>query len=84
MGCVVEIGGSNVVEYVYRRRTDDATLDYGLVLNTNLLTAPWINVGHTYEIAPTASTGDPDIESVTNHVPITAPTGFFGLEVIDN
>lgn len=82
LGTVVESGGSNVLSYVYRRRTDVTNLTYGLVLESNLVLGEWTNhVGTAYEVAPTGGTEDPDIESVTNLVPTVDAVKFIRLEV---
>lgn len=83
-GIVVKAGASNTFEYVYRRRTDDPTLEYGLILSTNLVSGSWANIGQTYEVAPVGPTEDPDVQSVTNRIPIIDPVGFIRVEITDD
>ncbi len=79
---LVAAGGTNVLEYVYRRRTDDPSLTYGILLADDLLASPsWTNVGTAYETAPTGATENPGVESVTNRIPTTEAQKFIRLEV---
>ena len=81
-GVLAEAGGTNVFEYVYRRRTNDRNLSYDVFLKENLIIGPWISVSNTYEVA-TGSTEDPDIESVTNHFSVAEPLKFINLEITE-
>jgi sialidase-1 len=78
-GEIVNVGGSNVFEYVYRRRTDAATrgLDYYLELTENL-TGSWSTNGYTEISAVPLESG---FESVTNHVGADPDSCFIRLKV---
>jgi endo-beta-N-acetylglucosaminidase D len=81
---VGEVDGDDVLVYAYRRRTDAFNLTYSLLLDDDLVAGPvWTNLANFYEIAPTANTADPNIESVTNHIPMDDPMKFVTLEVIE-
>ena len=71
--------GSNVAEYVYRRRTDAAArgLQYGLEVTEDLSTA-WNTNGYS-EVG--TSPLEAGFEAVTNQVDTTPDTGFVRLKV---
>ncbi len=77
---MVDVGGSNVVEYVYRRRTDAVVrgLDYTLEVATNLLAGSWSTNVHTE--VNTASL-EPGFEAVTNHVDTAPDSRFIRLKI---
>jgi len=76
-------GGSNAVDYIYKRRLNATSLGltYGLNVGTNL-TGAWEYVGTTRE------TGSIDInqdfESVTNSIPFAGEAGFVQLKVTED
>ena len=78
-----KVGGSNVMVYTYRRRTDDPNLTYGVLINDDLVIGAPVNMTNAYEVAPAGSTEDPDIESVTNHIPTAEAVKFISLEVTE-
>lgn len=75
-----EVGGSNVVEYVYRRRRDAAArgLTYQLKSTSNLVSNSWNS-------AEATETGigvvNANLESVTNHIPADIPHKFIQLRI---
>ena len=76
-------GGSNVMDYIYNRRLNAASLGlaYGLNENDDLQNA-WIYAGTAYE---TGSTGiDADFESVSNSIPVVGEAGFIQLKVTED
>ena len=78
----VNIGGTNVMEYVYSRRLDhiDRGLIYGLTVTTSdLILNNWTPIGTLYETG--SGPIDVDFESVTNEIPTDTPIGFVNLEV---
>jgi len=80
---ISDVGGSNVIDYVYRRRLDVALrgLTYGLNVSTNLL-SEWIYVSNAYETG--SAEIDLSFESVTNTVPAATEEGFINLEIREN
>jgi len=65
---IVDVGGTNGLEYVYRQRTDAAArgLEYFLELNTSLVTGVWTNSG--YGVTGIGEI-DAGFDAVTNLVP---------------
>jgi hypothetical protein len=77
-----ESGGTNYLEYVYPRRTDEGNgLTYYLELTTNLVTGVWTNSGYT-ELETTGYITN-DFESVTNLVVIDGKTNEFIRLIIE-
>jgi len=76
-------GGSNVMDYIYNRRINAASLGltYGLNTSDDLMDA-WIYAGTAYE------TGTTDIdlyfESVSNSIPVTGTEGFIQLKITED
>ncbi len=81
---MVEDGGTNGLEYVYNRRLDAATrgLDYGIILNTDLISGTWSNIGTSAETG--SAVIDAGFETVTNQIPAVEDEKFINLEVIEN
>jgi len=81
---MVEDSGTNWLEYVYTRRLDAAArgLDYGIILNTDLVSGTWSNIGTSAETGSVAI--DADFETVTNQISTVADGKFINLEVIEN
>lgn len=80
---IIEMGASNVFEYAYRRRTDNPSLSYDLLLNTSgLVVGDWNSVSDAYQVG-IGATEEEGVESVTNHFPTTDPTQFINLEVTE-
>ena len=81
-----ESGGTNYMEYVYRRRLDAAIrgLVYDLQYRTNLVTqVTWASTGGFFETG--TSTIDSEFEAVTNAVDTTGiPELFLNLEITEN
>ncbi len=82
---LVESGGTNCLEYVYRRRVDATPrgLVYGISYKFDLTTNVWTSVGIMFE------TGfgpiDSEFESVTNEIPtVYSSEAFITLEVTEN
>ncbi len=73
---MVDIGGTNWMEYIYRRRTDAAArgLGYWLELNTNLVSDTWTSNGYVEVDTGQLETG---FESVTNRISTDAETNRF-------
>ncbi|RKX35098.1 MAG: hypothetical protein DRP64_19565 [Verrucomicrobia bacterium] len=80
---MVDISGTNYMEFVYYRRLDAASrgLNYDIVTTENLLMA-WTTNGGPYETS--SSTNDASFESVTNAIPVDADETFIKLEVTEN
>jgi hypothetical protein len=81
---MVQAGGTNWLQYVYRRRTDypDRGLTYYLELNTNLVTGVWTNSGYTVTGTGPLETG---FEAVSNRVSTAVKSKqFLRLKVIKN
>jgi len=74
-------GGSNVIDYVYNRRQNPASLGlaYELYTSTNLLSNDWIYVGTDYETG--SAEIDPDFDAVSNSVPFGTDQGFIELKI---
>ncbi len=72
--------GSNVVDYVYRRRTDAAArgLDYTLEVATNLLAGSWSTNFHMEVATAPLEVG---FESVTNRVDTVPDSRFIRLRI---
>ncbi|RKX34548.1 MAG: hypothetical protein DRP64_19995 [Verrucomicrobia bacterium] len=83
LGVAAAGGGSNVVEYVYNRRPNAASLGltYGLNTSSNLTNA-WNNVGTAYETG--SADIDPYFESVTNSIPVIESEGFIQLRISED
>ncbi len=65
---VVDVAGSDVLEYVYpRRKSDLSALNYYLELTDNLAIPAWINAGYT--VMPLQGDINADFEAVTNQIP---------------
>ena len=81
---MVEDSGTNWLEYVYNRRLDAAerNLDYGIILNTDLVSGTWSNIGTSAETGSAAV--DADFETVTNQISTVESEKFINLEVIEN
>lgn len=81
---VIASAGTNQIEYVYNRRVDAASrgLDYGVLLNTDLVLGTWTNIGTSAETGTAAV--DSDFEVVTNHIPVVESQKFISLEVTEN
>ncbi|RKX41974.1 MAG: hypothetical protein DRP64_10555, partial [Verrucomicrobia bacterium] len=80
----VEVGGTNYLNYVYRRRVDalQRGLVYGVNFKFNLVTDPWTDGGSSFETS--AGPIDAFFESVTNEIPtVHSPEGFIVLKVAD-
>jgi len=77
---IMNIGGSNVIDYVYNRRLDAAILGltYGLNQSMNLQ-SNWKYVGTAYETD--SSTIDLYFESVSNSIPVATDKGFIQLKI---
>ncbi|MDF7824123.1 hypothetical protein P4B35_08875 [Pontiellaceae bacterium B12227] len=75
----MEVGGTNMFEYVYARRTGNSGLNYYLEVNNNLVYGTWTNGGYT-EVAETGII-DADFESVTNLVPATEDSKFVRMTI---
>jgi hypothetical protein len=75
-----DVAGPNMMEYVYRRRTDAEArgLDYWLELNTNLVSATWNTNGYTETGAAPIETG---FEAVTNEIYTTETNRFIRLRI---
>ena len=73
---IVADGGTNWLEYVYRRRTDAPAreLNYWLELNTNLVSGAWNTNGYIEVDSAPLETG---FEAVTNHIPTASETNRF-------
>jgi hypothetical protein len=73
---MVEDGGTNWLEYIYRRRTDAASrgLEYWLELNTNMMSGSWTSNGYTEVNAGPLETG---FEAVTNRISTESETNQF-------
>jgi len=73
---MVEDGGTNWMEYIYRRRTDAASrgLDYWLELNTNLVAGSWTSNGYVEVNAGPLEGG---FEAVTNRISTESETNQF-------
>lgn len=78
-----EMDNDNII-YVYQRRTDAATrgLDYGVILNDDLASGSWTNIGTSAEVNTGA--GPSGFESVTNSIAATNLAGFVSLEVSED
>ena len=76
-------GGSNVMDYIYNRRLNAASLGltYGLDVNDDLQNT-WIYAGTVYEMGTTGI--DPDFESVSNAIPVVGEAGFIQLKVTED
>jgi hypothetical protein len=74
-------GGSNVLRYVYARRSGDSGLTYHLETSTNLPANLWADTGYTE--APTAGVLNPQFESVTNLIWSAGPNAAARLVVQD-
>ncbi len=76
-------GGSNQMEYVYRRRVDRVNLglSYGLDTSTNLQTV-WIYDGTSHETG--SGVIDETFEAVTNTLPVADEAGFVQLKVTED
>lgn len=79
---MVQLGGSNAIEYVFNRRTDDPSLQYNLYVNTNLVDGAWVDVDDTY-VSGVGDSGMPDVSTVTNLIPMVEQQKFITLEVKD-
>lgn len=77
---VMEVGASNVVEYIYRRRTDaeQRGLEYHLEVSTNLVTDSWHTNG-PYVVGTVLL--EPGFEAVTNHMNALSKEQFFQLRI---
>ena len=81
---VAESGGSNAVEYIYRRRRDAAArgLTYNVEWTGNLVSNVWSSAGVSeagFEVL------DVGFESVTNRIPTDLPQKFIhlGIDVVE-
>jgi len=78
------MGGTNYLDYVYRRRVDAAArgLDYDVNYTIDLVGGPITNPANN--VTGTAPI-DSDFESVSNPIPtIYFDEGFFRLDVTEN
>jgi len=77
---MVDIGGTNWLEYVYRRRTDaiGRGLGYWLELNTNLISGSWSSNGYVEVNTGPLETG---FESVTNRIEADGTNQFVRLMI---
>jgi len=78
-GQAVDAGGTNVLEYIYYKRSDpDAAVDYALESKASLLFGGWggLTEGVDYTVEGTG-TYDAEMDAVTNHIPTVLDTEFF-------
>ena len=69
---VIEIGGTNYIDYVYTRwkQPGNRGLSYYIQLNSDLVTGTWTNDTSKYEVLP-GGTVDVDFWAVTNRINIS-------------
>lgn len=73
-GTVVNVG-SNVLEYVYYRRSDvDSGLTYSLEYRTDLIIGDWSDLTGYTEVGP--GEFNDEMDAVTNHVPVDSAEAF--------
>lgn len=80
---MVDVDGTNWIEYVYNRRLDAGArgLAYDVILSADLTAGSWSNIGQTAEFG--SAPIDEDFESVTNRIATDVSVRFTTLKVTE-